>query len=228
MVAPHSTSKAPFVPVLAGLALLSTCANVGPVVPDRTERVPPPSAREGGGAEDVFLRKPWEIWRMPNGKGRYHREAHGVLPDMTDVFKASDISVYAPDGSDVRADYVSLDFGKNSQWREMISVFVYRAPAELDSEWASVSARVQSKYPGSRAAQPMALPPAYPRETRQLALVAPAKANPSEQAGETYVQVTLFHEGRSAVRIELVCDAADLEVVQRKTRTFLKDLRASE
>ena len=38
---------------------------------------------------------------------------------MTDVFKASDISVYASDGSDVRADYVSLDFGKSSQWREM-------------------------------------------------------------------------------------------------------------
>jgi hypothetical protein len=226
MFTPHPGSKAPFVPVLAGLTLFAACANVGPVVPDRTERVPPPSAREGGSAEDVFMRKPWEIWRMPTGKGRYHREAHVVLPDMTDVFKASDISVYAPDGSDVRADYVSLDVGKSSQWREMISVFVYRAPADLDSEWESVSADVQSKYPGSKPTQPMALPPAYPRATRQLALVAPAK--PSEQLGETYVQVTLFHEGPWAVRIELVCDTADLETVQRKTRTFLKDLRASE
>jgi hypothetical protein len=217
-----------FVVELAGLALFAACANVGPVVPDRTERVPPPSAREGGSAEDVFMRKPWEIWRLPTGKGRYHREAHVVLPDMTDVFKASDISVYASDGSDVRADYVSLDFGKSSQWREMISVFVYRAPAELENEWAAVSARVQGQYPGSKPAQPMALPPAYPRETRQLALVAPANANPGAPVGESYVQVTLFHEGAWAVRIELVCDTADLEVVQRKTRTFLKDLRASE
>jgi hypothetical protein len=218
----------PLVRVLVGLALFTACANVGPGVPDRTERVPAPSAREGASADDVFLRKPWEIWRMPTGKGRYHREAHVVLPDMTDVFKASDISVYAPDGSDVRADYVSLDFGKNSQWRETISVFVYRAPTELDNEWATVSARVQSKYPGSKPAQPMALPPAYPREARQLALVMPANANPGEQVGETYVQVTLFHEGDWAVRIELRCDTADLEVVQRKTRTFLKDIRASE
>jgi hypothetical protein len=228
LVPDHSSkaSKSPLTRLLGGLALLAGCANVGPVVPDRTERVPPPSAREGGSAEDVFMRKPWEIWRLPTGKGRYHREAHVVLPDMTDVFKASDISVYAPDGSDVRADYVSLDFGKSSQWREMISVFVYRAPAELDSDWAAVSSRVQRKYPGAKPAQPMARPPSYPRETRQLALVAPA--NPSEQIGETFVQVTLFHEGPWAVRIELVCDTADLEVVQRKTRIFLKDIRASE
>jgi hypothetical protein len=134
--------------------------------------------------------------------------------------------VYAPDGSDVRADYISLDVGRSEQLREMISVFVYRAPAELDREWEAVSARVQSQYPGSKAAQPMALPPAYPRDTRQLALVAPAK--PNEQMGESHIQVTLFHEGPWAVRIELVCDTADLEVVQRKTRTFLKDIRVTE
>jgi hypothetical protein len=223
---PHPAPKSSRLCVLGGLVLLSACANVGPVVPDRTERVPPPSAREGGNAEDVFLRKPWEIWRMPTGKGRYHREAHVVLPDMTDVFKASDISVYAPDGSDVRADYISLDVGRSEQLREMISVFVYRAPAELDREWETVSARVQGRYPGAKPAQPMALPPAYPRETRQLALVAPP--NPNGQMGETFVQVALFHEGAWAVRIELVCDTADLEVVQRKTRAFLKDIRASE
>jgi hypothetical protein len=229
MVAPQVSSKTlfiPVLPVLAGLALLTACANVGPVVPDNTERVPPPSAREGASAEDVFLRKPWELWRMPNGIGRYHREARMLLPDRIDVFQTSDISVFAADGSDVRADYISLDFGKGSQSREVISVFVYRAPAGLASEWASVSAGLRSKYPGAKPAQPIALPASYPRETGQLALVAPA--NPNEQIAETFVQVALFHEGPWAVRIEQVCDAADLDKVQRKTRFFLSDLRPSK
>jgi hypothetical protein len=215
------------------LALLSAagfvpgaCAAAGPVIPDTTDRIPPPSAREGANANDVFLRKPWEIWRVPGGTARYHREASMLLPDEAQPFTAADVSVFAADGSDVRVDYASVGLGAHSQSRESIHVFVYRAPQALDGEWSTVVAAMKRKYPGAKPADPFPVPDKHPTEIKQMAWTAPSDTGDSTSG--TFVQVSLFHQGAWAVRYEIACPAGDVDVARNMTRAFLRSLRASD
>jgi hypothetical protein len=214
--------------VLAGLAALglAACASAGPFVPDTTERLPPASARENADANDVFMRAPWELWRVPNGTARYHRGTGLLLRDVYESFRAADVSVYAADGSDVRLDYTSIDLGAGSQSRVTISVFVYRAPGGLDQEWRTVSDRLRQKWPGSSPAEPFPVPARFPPATQQMALLAPARASGGTSA--TFVQATLFHSGEWAARYEIICTAEDVAVVRKQAGAFLRDLRYRE
>jgi len=209
-------------PVLA----LAACAAPGPFVPDTTGKLPPASAREGGDAGDVFLRAPWELWRVPSGTARYHRGTYLLLRDETESFKVSEVSVYAADGSDVRLDYASIDLGSDSQSHVAISVFVYRAPGDLDREWQSVGERMRRKWPGATAAEPFPVPVHHPSDTRQMALIAPAR--PGEGTGATFAQTTLFHSGEWAARYEITCPAGDMAVVRKQVGAFLRDIRYKE
>jgi hypothetical protein len=204
----------------------AACAASGPFVPDKTHKVLPPSAREGGSADDVFLRHPWELWRVPTGTARYHRGAHMLLPDKLESFQVREVSVYQADGSDVRIDYYSVDLGGGSQAHESISVFVYPATGDLDSDWKSAVERVRRQWPGATTTQPFRVPRHHPPETKQMAVIAPGPSGREDDA--TFVQTILFHEGKWAVRYEVSCPAADLEATREKTRAFLRSLRAEE
>ena len=195
-------------------------------MPDRTDRIAQPQAREGGDANDVFMRAPWELWRAPRGHARYHRGTFLLLPDDADTFKSGEVSVYASDGSDVRIDYASVDLGSGSQSNEKLSVFVYRAPDELDGEWKSVVERTRRKWPGATATEPFPVPPRHPPQTEQMALIAPARV--AEGASATFVQVTLFHQDKWAVRYEITCPAADVNVARQKTEEFLRSIRVKQ
>jgi hypothetical protein len=210
----------------AACVVAGACATAGPVIPDTTEKVQPPSSREGANANDVFMRKPWEIWHVPGGTARYHRGAFLLLPDESQSFAAADVSVYAADGSDVRVDYASVGLGAHSQSRESISIFVYRASASLDGEWISVVDRVRRQHAGAQPADPFPLPDKHPPETKQMALVASSPSGDS--SGDTYVQVSLFHQGEWAVRYEITCPATDVEAARDMTRSFLRSIRARE
>jgi hypothetical protein len=207
------------VPVVA----LVACAAPGPFVPDTTGKLPPASAREGGDANDVFMRAPWELWRVPSGTARYHRGTYLLLRDEAESFKVSEVSVYAADGSDVRLDYASIDLGSGSQSRVAISVFVYRAPGDLDKEWQSVGERMRRKWAGATAAESFPVPAHHPSDTRQMALIAPAR--PGETTGATFAQTTLFHSGEWAARYEITCPAGDVAVVRTQVGAFLRDIR---
>jgi len=210
----------------AACFVAGACATAGPIIPDTTDKVLPPSAREGANANDVFMRKPWEIWHVPGGTARYHHGAFVLLADESRSFTAADISVYAADGSDVRVDYVSVGLGAHSQSRESISVFVYHAPGSLDGEWSSVVDRVKRQHPGAKPADPFPLPDKHPPGTKQMAMVA---ASPSgDRNSDTFVQVSLFHQGEWAVRYEIACPATDVEAARDMTRSFLRSLRERE
>jgi hypothetical protein len=209
-----------------GALCLAACADAGPFIPDTTERIPPSSAREGASANDVFQRKPWMIWHVANRIARWHREAFMLLPDETQSFKAADVSVYAADGSDVRVDYVSIELGSSAQARESISVFVYRAPGSLDSEWTSVVDRAKRKYAEAKPGQVFPLPEEHPPGTKQMALIVPVQT--ADRTVDTLVQVMLFHQGEWAVRYEIACPLTDMVVAREVTRSFLASLRARE
>ncbi len=210
---------------LAGLAAgsLAACATARPFVADAPEKIPAASARENANANDVFMRAPWELWRVPNGTARYHRGTHLLLRDQLEAFRLTDASVYEADGSDVRLDYTAIDLGSGSQSRVTISVFVYRAPSDLDKEWDAVGDRLRRRWPGASPAEPLSLPPRFPPDTRQMALLAPARAGGGTDA--TFVQTTLFHSGEWAARYELNCAAEDVPIVRKKAGAFLRDLR---
>lgn len=223
---PTSLSAPSLVALLAACLAPCACASAGPVIPDTSDKIPPPNAREGADANEVFMRKPWEIWRVPGGTARYHREAFVLLPDNANSFKAADVSVYAADGSDVRIDYVSIDLGADSQSHESISVFVYRAPGPLDAEWAKVADRVRRQQPEAKPAEPFPLPDKLPPETKQMALIATSRSG--EKASDAFVQVSLFHQGEWAVRYEISCPLADIKTARDMTRAFLRSIRARE
>ncbi|HEY5281554.1 MAG TPA: hypothetical protein VIM14_02085 [Polyangia bacterium] len=207
----------------------ASCANGGPVIPDATDRISPPSAREGADANDVFMRKPWEVWRISGenaGIARFHREAFMLLPDRRDSFRVGDIAVFAADGSDVRLDYATIDMGTGSQSRESISVFVYRAPGPLEDEWKSIVDRTRRKHPGATVADPFPPPGKHPPDLKQMALVAPRDSG--DQSSATFVQVALFHQGAWAVRYEIDCPFVDVPVARTQTLAFLRSLRARE
>jgi hypothetical protein len=174
----------------------------------------------------VFLRKPWMLWHVSDRTARWHREAFMLLPDETESFKAAEVSVYAADGSDVRVDYVSIELGSSAQSRESISVFVYRAPGPLDSEWTSVVDRAKRKYAGAKPGQVFPLPDEHPPGTKQMALIAPVRTG--DKTIDTFVQVMLFHQGEWAVRYEIACPVTDMAVARGVTRSFLGSLRARE
>jgi hypothetical protein len=206
------------------LAVTAACTTAGPFIPDTTAKAS--KSRENISADDVFKRAPWELWRVPTGVARYHRGTGMLLPDKLDSFEVSDVSVYQKDGSDVRIDYFSVDLGGGAQSHESISVFVYRAPDALEAEWKTVVDDVMRRWPGGTPASPFAAPAHYPNDTKQMALVAPARTGNKQDT--TFVQEILFHVGEWAVRFEVTCPAEDLEAAREKTRTFLRSLRAEE
>ena len=206
------------------LAVATACTTTGPFIPDTSANTS--KFRENISADDVFLRSPWELWQVPTGTARYHRGTGMLLPDSLDSFEVSEISVYRKDGSDVRIDYLSVDLGGGSQSHESISVFVYRAPDPLEEEWKDVVDDVKRRWPGSSPASPFAAPAHHPEDTKQMALVAPARTGNKEDS--TFVQAILFHIGEWAVRYEVTCPAEDLDAAREKTRSFLRSLRARE
>jgi hypothetical protein len=209
-------------PCLAALLLVG-CASAGPFVPDTTQRIPPPGAREGADASDVFLRAPWEIWRTSHGPARYHREAHVLLPTETDHFTVGDISVYQADGSDVRLDYDSVDLGRGSQSRESISVFVHRLRGSLDSEWSAAVERIKRKLTKARPTEAFPIPDRFPSSTRQTAMLAELATGEA-----VFAQVTLFQEGAWVVGFDITCPAEDIDVARERTRWFLRSLRVDQ
>ena len=205
----------------ASLVLCAACATAAPeYIPDTTERIAAPSATAPSNPEDVFLRKPWEIWRSPKHRFRFHKEAGVLLPDEDDAFRLNNVSVYAPDGSDVRVDYESVNLDPESQAQESISVFVYRAPTNLDQEWQSVLSRLQHEHPGAQPAEPFPAPAHHPAEIRQTALLVPSASDPP-----TFHQTTLFHQGAWAIRYEIKCLSPDIPLARKKTAPFLTSLR---
>jgi hypothetical protein len=228
MTTQHCNRQRPrrqFAPAFSTLLVvtIAACASAGPFIPDTTDKIPPPSAREGSDANDVFMRPPWELWRVPNGTARHHGGALVLLRNEAESFKVTDVSVYAANGSDVRLDYVSVDLGSGSQLQETISVFVYRAPADLDGEWKSVAERMKQKWPGATPAEPFPVPERHPVDTKQMAMLAPPQSQGSTQA--TFVQTSLYHQGEWAVRYEIACPATDVDVARKRTRAFLRSLR---
>jgi len=227
MTMPHANLRwvsifRPFaIPTFSLVALLG-CARGGSFIPDTSERIAPVGARAGTSADDVFMRKPWEIWRGPHGIGRHHRETSMVFSDMVESFKAGDISVYAADGSDVRLDYVAIDLGEGSQSREEIVAFVYRAKTNLEQEWNAVTARAMRDRPGAAEAAPFPLPTIYPSTTKVMAVTVPARAGDSSKV---FFQVMLFHQAGWAVRLEITCPAEDVTAARRNTLAFLRAIR---
>jgi hypothetical protein len=209
--------------LLWAIVSLAACASAGPFVPDTTDKVPRPSAREGTDANDVFMRAPWEIWRTPHGPSRYHREAHVLLPTESEDFKAGEVSVYAADGSDVRVEYESIDLGAGSQSHETIGVSVYRLRTSPESEWSTAVERLRHKWPGATAAEPFPIPDKHPSSTRQMAMLVSAN-----QPSPTFIGLWLFVEDGWAVRYEITCPADDMTVVRKKTLWFLRTLRTRE
>ena len=171
------------------------------------------------------MRAPWERWRVPNGTARYHRGTHLLLRDEKESFRVADISIFATDGSDVRLEYTSVDLGSESQSRATISVFVYRAPGALDQEWQSVTEQMRRKWPGAAATEPFPVPPRHPRDTRQMAVLAPPSGGATVG---TFAQVTLFHGEEWAARYEITCSAEDIEVARQRVGAFLRDIRYRE
>ncbi len=201
--------------------VLGACASPG-FIADATEKVPP--VRDTGTPNDVFMRAPWELWRVPNGTARYHRGTHLLLRDEAESFRVTDVSIYAKDGSDVRLDYASVDMGAGSQSRATVSVFVYPAPGTLDQEWQAVTLRMGSQWPAGSAAEPFPVPARHPPDTRQMAVIAPPSGGTTIA---TYAQTTLFHSGQWAARYEITCAAEDVEVARKTVGAFLRDIRHS-
>jgi hypothetical protein len=200
--------------------LLAACALGGPVIPDNTQPIATLDSDDKADPNDIFVRDPWELWKMPNGNARYHRGTFMLLPDKVESFKASDISVFAKDGSDVRLDYQSVDFGSGSQSVEAISVFVYRATGDIEGEWASVVDRWRGKHAGAEPAQPFPIPLHYPANTKQAALMV--------RRDDRFFQVSLFRSAGWTVRYQIECPAQDVEIASQRSLAFLRAIRYRE
>lgn len=211
---------APLLALVLGASLVSACAPTGPFVADRTDKIPAASEREGSTTDDVFLRAPWERWRVPNGIGRYHRGMHLLLRDESDAFRVSDVSVLAADGSDVRLDYISIDLGAGSQSRVTISVSIYRARGSLDEEWQQLAERMHRKWPKASDAKPFPAPAHHPDDTLTMALLVPDNGQPDG----TFVQTYLFRNGDWAARYDLSCATQDIPVARPRMLAFLGTL----
>jgi hypothetical protein len=199
------------------LLLLAACASGGPVIPDTSAKVAAIHPNENTPPDEVFLRDPWELWRAPSGPARYHRGTFMLLPNEAESFKVGDISVYAKDGSDVRLDYQSVDFGAGSQSLGAISVFVARATGDAEQEWASVVDGVRRQHPGAETAEPFPIPVHYPADTKQAAFLV--------KRDDRFVQVSLFRRAGWTVRYQIDCPAEDIAVARTKALAFLRAIR---
>lgn len=206
--------------LVAPLLLLGACANVGPVVPDHSAQTTRIDGNDDPNPDHVFLRDPWEQWRTPDGNARYHRGTYMLLPNRVESFTVGDISVYAKDGSDVRLDYHSVDFGSGSQSLGTISVFISRAAGETEQEWSTVLAGLRKRHPGAVTTEPFPIPVHYPANTRQAAFL-------TAQQGR-FVQVSLFRHAGWTVRYEISCPAEDIAVARKTSLAFLAAIRYRE
>jgi len=202
------------------LLLLGACANVGPVVPDHSAKTTRIDGNDDGNPDHVFLRDPWEQWRTPNGNARYHRGTYMLLPNQVESFTVGDISVYAKDGSDVRLDYRSVDFGSGSQSLGTITVYISRAAGETEQEWSTVLGGLRQRHPGAEMAEPFPIPVHYPADTRQAAFLL-------KQEGR-FVQVSLFRRAGWTVRYEIKCPAEDIAIARKTSLAFLTAIRYRE
>jgi hypothetical protein len=200
--------------------LLAACVSGGSVIPDTSAKVAAIHLDETANPDDVFLRDPWELWRTPSGPARYHRGTFMLLPNQAESFRVGEISVFAKDGSDVRLDYQSIDFGSGSQSLGSISVFVSRAAGDAEQEWALALGRLRQRYPGAEAAEPFPIPVHYPADTKQGALLA--------KSADRFVQVSLFRRAGWTVRYEIDCPAEDIAVAREKSLSFLREIRYRE
>lgn len=207
------------VPLLLVVAC-AACANVGPVVPDHSAKTTRIDRNDDANPDHVFLRAPWEQWRTPNGNARYHRGTYMLLPNQVESFTVGDISVYAKDGSDVRLDYHSVDFGAGSQSLGTISVFISRATGDTQEEWSTVIGRLRDRHPGTEPTEPFPIPVHYPADTRQAAFLL-------KQQGR-FVQVSLFRRDGWTVRYEITCPAEDIAVARKTSLAFLTAIRYRE
>lgn len=202
------------------LLLASACANVGPVVPDNSAKTTRTDSSDDPDADHVFLRDPWERWRTPNGDARYHRGTYMLFPNQVESFSVGDIAVYAKDGSDVRLDYHSVDFGAGSQSLGTIRIFVSRATGEVQQEWATVVGDLRRRHPGATTTEPFPIPIHYPGDTRQAAFLL-------GQEGR-FAQVSLFRHAGWTVRYEISCPAEDIAVARKTSLAFLTAIRYRE
>jgi hypothetical protein len=202
------------------LLLVGACANVGPVVPDHSAKTTRIDGNDDPNPDHVFLRDPWEQWRTPNGNARYHRGTYMLLPNQVESFTVGDISVYAKDGSDVRLDYNSVDFGAGSQSLGTISIFISRAAGETEQEWATVVGRLRARHSGNEPTEPFPIPVHYPANTRQAAFLL-------KQEGR-FIQVSLFRHGGWTVRYEIACPAEDIAIARKTSLAFLAAIRYRE
>jgi hypothetical protein len=200
--------------------LLAACASGGSVIPDNTAETTRIAGNDDPNPDHVFLRDPWEQWRTPNGNARYHRGTYMLLPNEAESFKVGDISVYAKDGSDVRLDYHSVDFGSGSQSIGTISVFLSRAAGEPQQEWSKVVEGFRQRHPEAQATEPFPVPVRYPADTRQAAFLL-------GQQGR-FAQVSLFRHAGWTVRYEIACPAEDIALARKTSLAFLTAIRYRE
>jgi hypothetical protein len=202
------------------LLLVAACANGGPVIPDHSAKTTRVSTNDDANPDDVFLRAPWEQWRTPNGPARYHRGTYMLLPNAVESFKVGDISIYAKDGSDVRLDYHSVDFGSGSQSLGTIRVSVSPATGEGAQEWASAADDLRRRHPGAETTEPFPIPVHYPADTRQVAFLL--------KRDDRFVQLSLFRHAGWTVRYEISCPAEDIAVARKTSLAFLTAIRYRE
>jgi hypothetical protein len=202
------------------VVLLAACASGGPVIPDKTAKTTRVSANDDANPDDVFLRAPWEQWRTPNGNARYHRGTYMLLPNAAESFEVGDISVYAKDGSDVRLDYHSVDFGSGSQSLGTISVWVARATGEVEQEWTAAVDGLRRRHPGGETTEPFPIPVHYPADTRQVAFLL--------GRADRFVQLSLFRHAGWTVRYEISCPGEDIAVARKTSLAFLTAIRYRE
>jgi hypothetical protein len=198
------------------------CAPMPPVVADTFYVKPPPQPPAGGAAVGMFQRLPWELELGPDGAVRYHHEAHLRLPDLVDSFRLTEILVYASDGSNVQLEYVSPSLGKPAEYRVVIQLAVYRAPAALATEWKSFEQRWHENPPGTLT-EPLLLPADWPVDTKQMAWTIPV-GDGREAPG--FEERVLFQNGGWSVRCEITCAVEARAVAAKRIVAFLRSIRA--
>lgn len=202
--------------------VVAGCARVPPVVADTFYVKPPPQPPVGGAAVGIFQRLPWELELSPDGAVRYHHQAHLRLPDSVDSFRLNEVFVYASDGSNVQFQYVSPSVGRPPEYRVVIQLAVYRAPAALEAEWKSF---VQSWHenPIGRLTEPLPLPADYPSDSKRMAWTVPV-GDGQEVPG--FAERLLFQSGGWSVRCEITCPVEARDAAAKRIVAFLRAIRA--
>lgn len=208
-------------------ALVAACASSRTFVADNSYDQAPARAPVGAEAAEVFTRAPWKLERTASGELREQREAGLRLPDRVASFDLDEVFVYAPDGSDVEAVYVSFyvpsdavpqPFWPRDQPRAEIRVFIYRAPADLDTEWEGFERWWRERQSGTAVA-PLSLPAAYPDDSKRMAWTAPVGDG---YPGPAFEQIVLFHSAGWSIRYEITCAASARDGVSPRVLDFLR------